>query len=336
MDNITHTMVGAALGQAGLKRYSGLGMATLMIAANIPDVDALAIPFTDMLAFRRGWTHGPLGLIVLPALLTAAMVAYDRWGRRNRSRVGKPAVRPGHLLLLAYIGALSHPFLDWLNAYGIRLLRPFSHEWFYGDALFIIDPWLWLLLGGGLFFSRWMEKKRRPTSSLPARVTLAVSFLYIGLMVTGSRYASDFAGERIIEEGIGPVERLAAVPVAVNPFVREIIFDCGAAYGFAVLDFRRGPSLNIQEEFLPVRAGHSAVRVAATHPEIQGFLYWSRFPFFEVRPDDDGYRVYVADARFGRDAASGWSSRNVLVPGTFEEAGNEEPAGRLCRVAGGP
>ena len=27
---------------------------------------------------------------------------------------------------------------------------PFSERWFYGDALFIIDPWLWLLLAAGV------------------------------------------------------------------------------------------------------------------------------------------------------------------------------------------
>jgi inner membrane protein len=46
---------------------------------------------------------------------------------------------------------LSHPTLDWLNNYGMRWLMPFDGRWFYGDALFIIDPWVWLVLGGVLF-----------------------------------------------------------------------------------------------------------------------------------------------------------------------------------------
>jgi inner membrane protein len=37
-----------------------------------------------------------------------------------------------------------------LNTYGIRLLMPFSGEWFYGDALFIVDPWVWLLAGAAV------------------------------------------------------------------------------------------------------------------------------------------------------------------------------------------
>ena len=41
----------------------------------------------------------------------------------------------------------SHPLLDWLNTYGMRFLMPFDGRWFYGDALFIMDPLVWLLTG---------------------------------------------------------------------------------------------------------------------------------------------------------------------------------------------
>jgi inner membrane protein len=161
LDNVTHTMVGAALGQAGLRRLTGLGTATLMIAANVPDIDAIAGFWTDSLAFRRGWTHGPLGILVLPVIVAGGMMAFDRlqarWNRRPETR---DVVRFWPLLLLAYIGALTHPFLDWLNTYGIRLLMPFSGEWFYGDAVFIIDPWIWLALGGALF----LQHSARPAA----------------------------------------------------------------------------------------------------------------------------------------------------------------------------
>ena len=45
-------------------------------------------------------------------------------------------VHKGWLLALAYIGTISHPALDWLNNYGVRLLEPFSSQWFYGDTHF--------------------------------------------------------------------------------------------------------------------------------------------------------------------------------------------------------
>src|SRR5215510_3396949 len=59
MDNLCHTLVGAALGEAGLKRRTRFGNATLMIASNLPDVDVLVFASnTPPVAFRRGWTHG--------------------------------------------------------------------------------------------------------------------------------------------------------------------------------------------------------------------------------------------------------------------------------------
>ena len=63
------------------------------------------------------------------------------------------------LFLLSFIGCLTHPALDWLNVYGIRLLEPFSSQWFYGDTLFIIDVWLWALMGFAVWFSLRREKR---------------------------------------------------------------------------------------------------------------------------------------------------------------------------------
>ena len=61
MDPITHTLAGAVMARAGLDERTPLAAATLMLAANAPDIDIfimVAGPY-DGLAFRRGWTHGP-------------------------------------------------------------------------------------------------------------------------------------------------------------------------------------------------------------------------------------------------------------------------------------
>ena len=55
MDNLTHSLAGALLGQMGLKKLTGRAMPTLIIAANIPDLDAIAsVLGTESLAIRRG------------------------------------------------------------------------------------------------------------------------------------------------------------------------------------------------------------------------------------------------------------------------------------------
>lgn len=154
MDPVTHTLTGAALARSGLDRATPLATATLVLAANAPDVDILSYvggPYFA-LATRRGLTHGVAALVVLPFVVAGAVLAWDRWIRRRR-QPGAPPARAGPLLVLAAVGLLTHPVLDWMNTYGMRWWMPFDDAWSYGDALFIVDPWLWLLLGGAVFLS---------------------------------------------------------------------------------------------------------------------------------------------------------------------------------------
>ncbi len=157
MDPVAHTLAGSTLAAAGLRRVTPLATAALIIGANVPDVDVLAyLAGADAaLAHRRGWTHGVLAMVLWPLLVAAALLAFDSAvrGRRDSSA---PRARAGPLILVAAIGVATHPLLDWLNNYGLRWLMPFDGTWYYGDALFIIDPWMWLLLGGASFlaFSR--------------------------------------------------------------------------------------------------------------------------------------------------------------------------------------
>src|SRR6185436_16430999 len=128
--------------------------ATLMIAANIPDLDVLVFATgTPGIEFRRGWTHGVVGQALLPIALTLAVTAWARW-RRGAGSVGGPPVSPWRLLGLSYLALYSHLLLDFLNNYGVRLLAPLDWRWFYGDAVFIVDPWLWLVLGAGVWAAR--------------------------------------------------------------------------------------------------------------------------------------------------------------------------------------
>ena len=150
LDPIAHSLVGASLSETRLSRLSALATPTLLLAANAPDIDIFStiLGRDYSLGFRRGWTHGILAMSVLPLVLAGLIAAADRLLSAVTRR--PPRGRIGPLIILAYVGVLTHPLLDWLNTYGIRLLMPFDDRWFYGDALFIIDPWMWLLVGTGV------------------------------------------------------------------------------------------------------------------------------------------------------------------------------------------
>lgn len=155
MDPVAHTLVGATLAETGLRRTTPLATAALVLGANAPDIDILAAfggP-DAALYFRRGHTHGVLAMVLLPIVLTGSLMAWDRLVRRRQRPDAEPA-RAGALLGLGFLSVLTHPALDWLNTYGVRLLMPFDGAWFYGDALFIIDPWLWLLTAAAVVLAR--------------------------------------------------------------------------------------------------------------------------------------------------------------------------------------
>ena len=78
---------------------------------------------------------------------------FDRLVRRMGRAVLPSTVQPGQVLLLAVLSIVSHPILDTLNTYGVRWLMPFQGDWYYGDTLFIVDPWLWLMLAVGVVAS---------------------------------------------------------------------------------------------------------------------------------------------------------------------------------------
>src|SRR3546814_19000364 len=90
MDNLTHSLVGALLGQMGLKEKTGLAMPTLIIAANLPDLDAgCAIYGIESLSMRRGVPHGPIAPILLPGLLWEPMIGLDPWRAWRGKRTGQ-------------------------------------------------------------------------------------------------------------------------------------------------------------------------------------------------------------------------------------------------------
>ena len=178
MDPLTHSLFGAALADTGAGRRTALATTTLILAANLPDVDALTYLAggDTALYLRRGWTHGVLAMAVLPAVLAATVATLDRWWQRRSPSDSRPAASFRHLLPLAYLGVISHPILDWLNTYGVRFLMPFDDSWFYGDTLFIIDPWLWLALGGAVFLRHSSSRRGLLAWSALAAVTTAIVF----------------------------------------------------------------------------------------------------------------------------------------------------------------
>jgi inner membrane protein len=314
MDNLCHTLAGAALGEAGLKHQTRLGMATLMIASNLPDID-VAVFATDTLAmsFRRGWTHGVLALAVLPGVLAAVMLGWARYRGRGEPYEARGLSLRG-LLLLSYAGTAIHVFMDWLNSYGVRLLKPFSDRWFYGDALYIIDPLLYLLFGGAILLARRATRRGSAAPWRPARIALVVTAAYIGAMVMSNWWARTEVRSELQRAGRADA-RFMVTPVIGNPLRREVIVDVGDRYEKGQLWFEPLPHFRPLGYGVETNESDPAVAEARQIPRMQAFLMWSRFPFFVVERTAGRTRVVVNDYRYsGPSGRDGWATQVMEVP----------------------
>ena len=349
MDPIAHTFTGAALAASGLRRATPLATAALVLGANVPDIDILASLGPDFfsLAHRRGWTHGLLAVALLPFLVTGVLLAWDRFWRRFRRRDSAP-IRAGPLLGLAALGVATHPTLDWLNNYGMRWLMPFDGRWFYGDALFIIDPWVWLVFGGLLFLmysrriaslaawgvfwllasllvfstadisepARWLWAAgiaalliaRTAGLSAPGRergveratrVALVVTVAYMGAALIGNIPAREEVRSTLAARGFESIGRVMIGPVPANPFAAFIVAETPDAYVTGRWNWLARPRLESGERSIPRLAPNAVSEAAAGTPEVQRFLTWARFPYFQIETADSGhFTVRFRDARY--------------------------------------
>src|SRR5690242_4368092 len=99
MDNLTHSLFGWTLARAGAGRRVPYATATLVVASNIPDIDIAAglRGGVEYLAWHRGPTHGPLGVVGLGFIVAGAVTLWSR----NRSDLLR-------LWALAMLGIVCH------------------------------------------------------------------------------------------------------------------------------------------------------------------------------------------------------------------------------------
>lgn len=144
MDNLTHTLIGATVAHSLPKklRKPEIYWASL-IGNNLPDADVLQklIPGTDeldSLVHHRGYTHSffiAFALAYVGSMLVALITKPK--GKRRVTR---------EIYFFTLLGCFFHIGADFMNSYGVHPFTPFIDQWFYGDSVFIIEPWIWMML----------------------------------------------------------------------------------------------------------------------------------------------------------------------------------------------
>jgi inner membrane protein len=288
VDNLTHSLAGAVLGRMGFKRLSPRAMPAMIVAANLPDIDSFVAPLFNVSArtFHRGFTHGIGGLLVMPFVTLAIIWLWERL------RPGKEGpLKLGGLLLACAVGTLSHPLLDFMNTYGVRFLEPLSHRWFYGDMIFIVDPWIWIAFILGLEMS-WRAERRGRNWQMPAIVAFGAVLTYVAFNAGISARAVETARPQIAQ--IEAPRMIVSGEVPLTFWKRQIMWRGDKFGGTADYDGLTG-ALTVSAKPYPLNLDDPRfMRAVQTSPEVRDFLFWSRMPYVIER---DG-RAYVSDQRF--------------------------------------
>jgi inner membrane protein len=247
------------------------------------------------------------------------MLLADRLARRINGAALPSAASWRELLLLSTVSIVSHPILDTLNTYGVRWLMPFDGRWFYGDAVFIVDPWLWLALAVGVFLSRrrWKEGRgfgAEPTR--PARMALLFTAVYAVVMTLSGAGARRLAA-RELEAGGAAVDRLMLSPLPVTPFRRSVVAAQGDRYVVGSFRWLTTPRVDpgSLRSFPRGRPDHPAIAAAVATSSGRRFLGWARFPTYRVESrGDGGFLVHIVDLRYADRPGVSFGSVSIPVP----------------------
>lgn len=305
MDNITHTLAGALLGEMGLKRRSRFAMAACLLGANAPDIDVFAplvLP-VDGIAFHRGPVHSVFAVPILAAVITGLLWLVDRLWPNEKAA----PFRPGPLFLVALAAVASHPFLDWLTTYAIAIFAPVSWRWYSGNAIFIIDWVYWLMMIVGVSWSAWRSRRDLPHPGRPAQIAGMLMLAYIGFNLGESAKVEDATAAELERRGIEP-QLIVAGPPPLAFWDRTIEWRSADRFGSGNFSLTTGIRLGPAVQPLGLN-DPQLVLAERTRRYVRSFLVWSRMPIVITL---DG-RAYLTDQRFydgGRRAGSSY----FLIP----------------------
>jgi inner membrane protein len=291
MDSITHTVIGACLGEAiAGKQLGKKAMLFGILANNLPDVDIISGFWTSQAAgllAHRGITHSILFAVVISPLLAWFFM---RAVKNNTLPFTK-------WLLLIGSGLFLHILLDACTTYGTGWFEPFSHARVSFNTLFILDPFfslpcivaaiaLWILKRASVQKRKWFTRLGLALSGLYLLVTICIK-LYVNKVIE-----TDLASKKI------PYTTYMAAPTPLNNLLWcSIVKDSNVFYTgyYSLLD------ATTRVDWERFRKNDSLLQPYKNVEDVQNLVRFSKGYYRVVNQDSI---LVFSDTRFG--LIGGW------------------------------
>ncbi|MFN8166929.1 MAG: metal-dependent hydrolase [Bacteroidia bacterium] len=289
MDSLTHSVIGACVGDAiGGKKIGKKAMLWGALANNLPDIDvftSLWMNQADSLCAHRGFTHS-----LLFALIASPLLAW------LFSR-GKSKLTFREWLLIFGTGNFIHIFIDAFTAYGTGWFEPFTHDRVSMNLIFVADPFFtigFLISAIALLVikshSHGKRRKWRNFAFLlwGAYMIMASSFKFID----NNRFKLQLAGANV------KYDSYFTTPAPLQSFLWYNVAKIDSGYlisYYSVLDKENPKTLT----FKPDNA--RLLDSLPSTPEMKKLVRFSK-GYFTLENHND--TLYFSDIRFGQ--AGGW------------------------------
>ncbi len=291
MDTPTHALIGRLIARSVWPEQQSRALVNLVtVASLLPDLDVL-IPgdALERLETHRGITHSLFGATT--GALALAWIARRAGLRRFSFRAVYAA---------SLFGLLLHIFFDVATSYGTMIFHPFSKLRVSLDVLFIIDPYLDVIVIGGLVLGWANRAKRSSGYRLGAVVFACYLSLNLGVALLCHHQVQRWSGSR----GIRP-DNVAILPTPFSPLHRRGLVRSGDR----VWSLPLSVSGSAQSAEPVYASALFDARLDALWKTKAGKIYrrFARFPVVEASRADGLTTLVIHDLQFAiQPAGLGW------------------------------
>lgn len=278
MDNLTHGLTGVGIAFVTQEVINipqpGL-VVTALIASQLPDLDVLigSKDKTAYLKHHRGFSHSLL-LAPIFSLFIALGV-----------KIFTPQTNFWLLFGVGFLSLGLHLFFDLLNAYGTKLFWPISNRRFAWDILMIVDPFLIIIFGLGIYLHLFKGENSLLFSLYP------FLGLYILSMVNFRLKAKKYLYNKFKKN-----VTICLLPPLLGWRKWNFIVEKEEVFYLGKIDSYTG-QLILQEKLAPEEECN-LVKSTKDDPQVRVFLDFARFPWHSKENIENNVVVRWSDLRY--------------------------------------
>jgi len=292
LDTITHTVLGACVGEAiAGKKLGKQAMLWGALANNIPDIDVVTSMWmtqVDSLLAHRGFTHSFLFCLLFPVILAWL---FPRWHRNKQMDF-----RAWYIMFAS--GTIIHILIDAMTCYGTGWYEPFNHSRVTFNVLFVADPFYTLPLLISFFVLVAVHTKHK-TRKAWIRFGIITSSIYI-IYAFSNKISIDKQMTEEMERQKIQYSDYFSTPTPLNNFLWMLVAksDSGFYIGYRSV-FDKSPKIDFHYR----NQNENLLDSISTDRDL---INLKRFAKNYYTADEQNDSLFLSDIRFG--SVLGWDN----------------------------